>query len=212
MRPNCFLGVLVLMALGCRGEQKIESATEPPTRPETPQVATKEAVTAESKDDGPSAKSYAAGGVVELGGINLTPPGDWQQKPPGSSFVAAEFSLPRAAGDDADGRLTISTAGGSIEANIDRWKAQFQPQPKAAKQEVIDINGLKVTVVDFSGDFNDQRGPFAPGEKRSGYRMIAAVIPNRGHLHFVKATGPEKTIESRADAIHQFIRSAKPTQ
>jgi hypothetical protein len=38
--------------------------------------------------------------------------------------------------------------------------------------------------------------------------MLAAVIPVDGQLHFIKATGPEKTIASHADAIHQFIRSA----
>ena len=66
----------------------------------------------------------------------LLPRPAWTRKPAGSPFVAAEFCLPRADGDDADGRLTISTAGGSVEANIDRWKGQFQPQPKSAKQDL----------------------------------------------------------------------------
>ena len=94
--------------------------------------------------------------------ITLTAPAGWQRMQPSSSFVAAEFVLPRAEGDDADGRLTVSTAGGSVEANIDRWKGQFGPQAKQAPQEEIDVAGMKVTVVDLSGDFNDQRGPFAP--------------------------------------------------
>jgi hypothetical protein len=42
--------------------------------------------------------------------------------------------------------------------------------------------------------------------------MIAAVIPVDGQLHFIKATGPQKTIASHADAIYQFIRSARPTK
>jgi hypothetical protein len=146
---------------------------------------------------------------VHLDAISLTAPAGWSRKPAGSQFVTAEFSLPRADGDDADGRVTISTAGGSVEANVDRWKGQFQPQPTTAKQEVVDVAGLKATIVDYSGDFNDQRGPFAPGEKRPGYRMIAAVIPVDGKLHFVKATGPEKTIALHADTIQQFIRSVR---
>jgi hypothetical protein len=147
-----------------------------------------------------------------LDALKLNVPAKWTRQPAGSQFVVAEFTLPRAEGDDADGRLTISTAGGTILANIDRWKGQFQPQPKEAKQEEIDVSGLKVTVVDLSGDFKDQRGPFAPGEIRSNYRMIAAVVPINGQLHFIKATGPQKTIAAQSAAIQEFIRSAKPTK
>jgi hypothetical protein len=105
--------------------------------------------------------------------------------------------------------LTISTAGGSVEANIDRWKSQFDPQPQEASEEEVDVSGLKIKIIDYSGDFNDQRGPFATAVKRPGYRMIGAVIPIQGQLYFIKATGPQKTIAKHADAIHEFIRSAR---
>jgi len=153
-----------------------------------------------------------SGGPVELDAITLTAPAGWPQMPPSSSFVSAEFALPRAEGDDADGRLTISTAGGTVEANIDRWKGQFGAQVKQAPQEEIDVAGLKVTLVDLSGNFNDQRGPFAPAVERPGYRMIAAIVPVEGQLHFIKATGPEKTIAAHADKIHEFIRTVKRKQ
>lgn len=153
-----------------------------------------------------------SGGPVELDAITLTAPAGWQQMPPSSSFVAAEFALPRAEGDDADGRLTISTAGGTVEANIDRWKGQFDAQAKQAPQEEIDVAGFKVTLVDLSGNFSDQRGPFAPAVERPGYRMIAAIVPVEGQLHFIKATGPEKTIAAHADKIHEFIRTVKRKQ
>ena len=111
-----------------------------------------------------------------------------------------------------DGRLTVSTAGGTVEANIDRWKGQFDAQAKQAPQEEIDVAGLKVTLVDLSGDFSDQRGPFAPAVERPGYRMIAAIVPVEGQLHFIKATGPEKTIAAHADKIHEFIRTVQRKQ
>ena len=150
-----------------------------------------------------------SGGPIELEAITLTAPAGWPQVTPSSSFVAAEFTLPRTEGDDADGRLTISTAGGTVEANIDRWKAQFDAQAQIEPQEEIDVAGLKVTIVDFSGEFKDQRGPFAPAVERPGYRMIAAIVPVEGQLHFIKATGPEKTIASHADGIHSFIRTVQ---
>ncbi len=39
-----------------------------------------------------------AGGPIELVAIILTAPAGWRQAPPGSSFVAAEFALPRGGG------------------------------------------------------------------------------------------------------------------
>jgi hypothetical protein len=66
-----------------------------------------------------------------------------------------------------------------------------------------------VTLVDLSGEFNDQRGPYAPATKRSGYRMITATIPIDGRLHFVKGVGPKKTMEAQAAKIKAFLDSLK---
>jgi hypothetical protein len=150
------------------------------------------------------------GGVVRFGSLTLTPSEGWTRKPPQSSFIAAEFVLPRAAGDDQDGRLTLSLAGGSIEANVERWKGQFTGGSKNDKQEQFDVAGVKVTLVDLSGDFNDQRGPFAPGVQRKGFRMISAILPVGGQLHFIKGVGPEKTMAAHLEKIKAFIRSAQP--
>lgn len=153
-----------------------------------------------------------SGGPIDLEKITLTAPAGWQRTPPSSSFITAEFVLPQPEGDDADGRLTVSTAGGSVEANVDRWKGQFDPLTDQAPLEEIDVAGAKVTAVDFSGDFNDQRGPFAPAVKRPDYRMIAAIIPVDDQLFFIKATGPRKTMAAHVDEIREFIRSVRRTQ
>ena len=201
-----------LFVLGCRQEAAPPAATDRSQTSGMSQTESDQTRSTEGIKTAPPASnsSDSKERIVKLDAITLTAPAGWERKPASSSFVIAEFALPRVEGDDADGRLTISTAGGSVEANIDRWKGQFGPQPEAASQEDIDVAGLKVTIVDLSGNFNDQRGPFAPGELRPGYRMIAAVIPVEGQLHFIKATGPQKSIASHAAAIQQFIHSVRP--
>lgn len=149
------------------------------------------------------------GNEVALAAISLTAPEGWSRKAPSSSFVEAEFALPAAEGDETDGRLTVSIAGGSIEANIDRWKGQFGNAPEAESQKELEIDGITVTIVDFTGEFDDRRGPFAPGEKRAGYRMIAAIIPVGSELHFVKAVGPKNTMAAHAEEIDSFVKSLK---
>jgi hypothetical protein len=147
--------------------------------------------------------------VVELEAITLTAPADWTRTAPASTLVAAEFVLPRAAGDNEDGRITVSSAGGGVNANIDRWKGQFAPLRREAMPEVADVAGFTVTLVDYSGDFDNRRGPFAPPDLRPNYRMISAIIPVDAALYFVKATGPENTMATRAEEIRAFVRSLK---
>lgn len=150
--------------------------------------------------------------VVELDGklsldrLVFTVPEGWKQKEASSGFVLAEFRLPNADGDGVDGRLTVSVASGTIQANIDRWRDQFGGKPAKASEEHKEI-GLNIAIVDFSGEFNDQRGPYAVMTERSGYRMLAAIIPVEGELHFVKAVGPEATIAAHAESFHEFISS-----
>jgi hypothetical protein len=202
---------VALLVLGCRQQAVPDGAGGRAEGGGTSQTEAGKAMPAEGKLAGSSAATSSDGAnvVVELNAITLKAPAGWQRKPAGSSFVTAEFVLP-GEGDSADGRLTVSTAGGSVEANIDRWKGQFQPEPESASEEVVEVAGLKVSMVDLSGTFNDRRGPFAPGELRPGYRMIAAVIPVNGQLHFIKATGPQDTIASHAEEINAFIRSVQP--
>jgi len=165
------------------------------------------------KDPGSQGDAHAklddSGGDVRLESLTLTAPKGWSRNKPQSSFIQAEYVLPRADGDSRDGRLTLSVAGGSIEDNIARWKGQFGKSPDKSHQEKIEVNGLAITLVDISGEFNDQAGPFAPGEKRAGYRMIGAIIPVGAQLHFVKAVGPGKTMEAHAEKINIFIRSTR---
>ena len=154
----------------------------------------------------PAADATDLGPEVTVGAIRLKAPDGWVRKPPRNEFISAEFALPKAEGDESDGRLTVSLARGSIEDNVKRWRDQFGGKPeKEAQQE--EIAGMKVTVVDFAGTYNDQPGPFAPGVERAGYRMLAAIVPVGEQLHFIKAYGPQKTMGDHEDAFHAFLQS-----
>jgi hypothetical protein len=212
MRCRLFLCSLSgLFLLGCDQNTQPKAARAIPSRPNNPaQQASIHAPPSGAFRSGGSEESIdRSGGEIRLDAITFTAPTGWGRKRSESSFIDAEYVLPRADGDEADGRLTVSQAGGTIEANVDRWKGQFGGSPKNARQEQIDVGGLSVTLVDFSGDFNDQRGPFAPPVNRPGYRMIAAIIPMNGQLHFVKAVGPQKTIEAHAEEFKTLIHTVK---
>ena len=146
---------------------------------------------------------------MRLDKLLLQAPESWTRKAPAVDFILAEFALPRAEGDPADGRLTVSSAGGTVDANIDRWRQQFGDKPEKQSREKLEVSGMPVTLVDFSGTFRDQRGPFAPAIESPHYRMLAAIIDAQGQLFFIKCYGPAKTMAARAEQFRQFVRSLK---
>jgi hypothetical protein len=163
---------------------------------------TKSAPSTETLDD--------KGGELDLDQIKFTAPAGWRRKAASSGFVLAEYELPRAEGDEADGRLTVSSAGGDLEANIDRWRTQFGGKPAKETQEKLTVEGLEITLVDFSGDFNEQRGMMmGPSVLRKNYRMLAAIIPLGEMSFFVKAYGPQATMEAQAARFREFAQTAR---
>lgn len=150
--------------------------------------------------------------------IRFEASGTWKAVPPRSRMLEAELKIPRVDKDEQDGRLTIMGAGGSIEANIERWKGQFvQPdgsdtadKTKVAKKE---IGGQTVNLVDISGTFMDAvGGPFSgkPKVERKNYRMLAAIIETKKDgNYFVKFYGPKATIDKNAKHFKNMIMSLK---
>ena len=146
---------------------------------------------------------------VDLGQVHFTAPKVWLRKPRKSEFVMAEFALPRAEGDPADGRLTITSAGGTVEDNLNRWRGQFVGKPEKDTQDSLDVSGNKATLVDFSGTYVVQNMAMGESTKAPNYRMLGAIVDVGGQLYFVKAYGPAKTMATRADEFRAFVKSLK---
>ena len=151
--------------------------------------------------------------TIAEGAFTLEAPEGWKRVEPKSGMVETEFSIPTAAGDAA-GRMTVMGAGGSIDANIERWYGQFsQPDGSATKDKAatkkLKVAGCDVTIVDIAGTFRDMPGgPFAGGKavERPGYRMLAAIVetPGRGN-YFLKFYGPADTVAAQADGFRKMV-------
>jgi hypothetical protein len=151
-------------------------------------------------------KTFLVGGAFQL-----MAPESWVSRQPRNRIIEHEFSVPPSKGDDQEGRVTVMGAGGSVEANIDRWYQQFtQPDGSASKErakiEKREIAGAEVTVVDLSGTYMDRPGPMAPGVERANYRMLGAIVQtkNTGN-HFIKFYGPERTVADNAEVFAKML-------
>lgn len=156
--------------------------------------------------------------MIAVAGDKLTfeATGDWKSITPKSRILEKEIEVPKVGDDEAAGRLTMMGAGGSIDANIQRWEGQFSQSDGSAAQaktKKMTVDGMDVTMVDISGTFSQTMGgPFSGGKKveNPDYRMLAAIIETAGEgNYFVKLVGPAATVNANEAEFEKMIKSAK---
>ncbi len=152
---------------------------------------------------------------VDDGNIEFTATGSWKKVVPRSTMLEAEFEIPKSEGDEKDGRLTMMAAGGSVQANIDRWIGQFKNADgtplEGIESKTMTVAGNTVHMVDLTGTFAESMGgPVAPKTDRDNYRMLGSIIETGDDFnYFVKFYGPAKTIGDNAKAFEALIKSMK---
>jgi hypothetical protein len=157
------------------------------------------------------AAAVSADGTTErnFGGAIFQIPAAWKEVPKKNDMISAEFVVPGPAGD---GRLTLSSSGGTVQANIDRWKDQFfrGPNDPSPKESTLRAGGKDAHLVELFGSYQDM-DPRAG--RKSGQAMLGVVIPlgitERETNYFVKLTGPRETLSDARDTFLKFVETAK---
>lgn len=208
MRHTTYVAVgLALMAGALAGCSRDDTAQAPASEPAA--AAAQEAVTA----------PVAVGETGAVAGLAWAVPTTWERADDRPMRVAT-YRTPPAAGDSEGGEVAVfhfgPTQGGTVEANVERWFAQFDPAEgqstrEAASHENLDIAGLAVTRVETRGTYNAAAGPMAPrADMRPGYALIGAIVEGPEGAVFFKFTGPEATVEAQTDAFHALLESLQP--
>ena len=121
----------------------------------------------------------------------------------------------KAPGKNADAltaRVTVMGAGGDVEANIARWKGQFQESGRQFTEKELVVDKQKVHLVDISGTFLDRpagpmmRGPATP---RENYRVLGAIMSTPHGRYYVKMYGPRATVKHNEKAFHALVESLR---
>lgn len=155
-----------------------------------------------------------SGTAIRLAGgaLTMNAPKSWKKKEPRFRIIQYEFAIASSDGKAAPARVTIMGAGGSIKANIDRWKAQFAKLSRSG-ESAFKVGKVDVTLIDLEGTFRERSGgPFsgAPEKLRTDYRMLGAIIvtPNKGQ-YFIKITGPQATLAKQDEALKTMLKTMK---
>ena len=152
-------------------------------------------------------------------GVKWTAPAGWKAEAPRPMRVVT-YLVPPANGDTASSECAVyffgSGQGGSVEANIDRWKSQMVgPDGKTANAKIAKrtIHQLTITTIDSSGDYTGMGGPMAASKSlEKNYRLLGAIIEAPGGTVFIKFTGPAKTMAARQHDFEELLNSVDKTE
>jgi hypothetical protein len=127
---------------------------------------------------------------------------------------AATYSVPAADGDHETTECVVyffgAGQGGSIEANLERWKGQFldNGHPANAQTGKRTVHGLSVTTIESAGDYTGMGGAQAKDAGvQHGYRLLGAIIEGPGGNIFIKFAGPAKTVTANQHQFDQLVDS-----
>jgi hypothetical protein len=150
-----------------------------------------------------------------VAGLKWTAPAGWKKDEATRPMRAATYIVPPAAGDTANAECVVyffgAGQGGSVEANLERWKGQIvgsDGKPADAKIAKRTIHGLPVTTIDSSGEYSGMGGPMAASKSvQSNYRLLGAIVEGPDGNVFIKFTGPAKTIAARQPDFEKLLNS-----
>jgi hypothetical protein len=235
--PKTFLlGILLVCAAsaaGCKSKKQEpkENGNQAGELVESNTTATPgPAVSAESKATPNRSEAEAAARQTEQGlasrklavdRLEFVVPSTWVVEQPTSSVRKAQLRLPGGGAADSDAELVIYNfgttpeAGGSVEANFDRWCGQFvqadgRDSMEAAARRESQISGLAVHTIDISGRYVAAMRPGNPEKHdKPDHRMLGSVIISPEGKYFLKLLGPSSTVEKHAAHYDEFLRSLK---
>jgi hypothetical protein len=151
--------------------------------------------------------------ALQQASLKFTVPAGWIEEERTSSMRVAQYRLPKVAGDTEDASVVLyyfgQGQGGSAAANIERWIGQMkQTEGGSAKEEHLEVNGLKVSTVDVAGTYVAETAPGSGAfSNKPSYRLRAAVVETPKGSYYVKLVGPEKTVSQWNDSFLSYLKS-----
>lgn len=159
---------------------------------------------------------FAFGAVLlaeSVAGLHWSAPAGWKTGPE-KPMRAATYLVAPVAGDSEAAECVVyffgQGQGGTVEANLERWKGQFAPvngKPVEASLHTRTIHGLTVYTIDVAGAYAGMAGMGAQSGPKPNYRMLGAIVENPAGNVFLKFAGPAKTIAANQSKFEQLLSS-----
>ncbi len=174
-------------------------------RRSTPEVSTAPALNEPKLESPLNAGTSSGGGPRQYTGIKFDIPENWREVP-NQTMVDSKYIVPSAKGDM---ELTLTSMGGGIPANIDRWAGQIRrPQGEDVKRDQLDINGLPTTLIDVRGTYTSNTA-MGNNDSKDDWRLVGLGIPVPQRDFFVRLVGPREAVSDFYDELMKIVKSAE---
>lgn len=148
-----------------------------------------------------------------VGAFSFTRPDTWKWEVPTSLMRKAQLTIPAKNGTTA--LVTFfyfgPGQGGTVQANVDRWAAQFTAVDGAPIKTTAATQKIKTTTVTFVS----ARGTFlsglpgGPTQACPDYALRGAIMESAQGDVYIKMTGPEALIKEATPAFDAMILNSK---
>lgn len=211
------LASLIILLTGCSKDEPKDSA-EPSTgqQTQTDQSSGSSFEMTITEDQVQlSGIPFDLGDPVTLGGINYRPAKQWTTYPPAGMRKGIYSYGPLE--EDIDSATVLvfyfGSSGGTIEANLERWIAQWSlPDGRdphtATLQHNFEVDGMTVHILTLMGTYASGSMSTTPVAKEN-YRLVAAIIEAPEGNVFFKLTGPDYTSRVMIEAFMSMIKDIK---
>lgn len=158
--------------------------------------------------------SFQDARTIETDGLKFQVPAAWKSITPKGTIRKAQLSVPAAEGDKEAGELVVFAfpgGAGSVQANLDRWQAQFQGSdgkaPALASKKLKSQSGAEVTRVELKGTYTEPTFGQGDPKPRTGFALLGAIVETAKTSYFLKLTGPEATLKAATPGFDKLIDS-----
>jgi hypothetical protein len=143
-------------------------------------------------------------------------PVGWTSREPSSSMRLAEFvagaAAPGAPGAEVVVYFFGPGQGGTVEANLARWKGQFSNPDGGSVSEGIthETSAFPLTVAEYRGTYARGVGVgSAPEAARPNHVLVAVVAETPKGTIFFQLFGPAAAVAAQRDSYLAFVRGLK---
>lgn len=162
----------------------------------------------ETKKEEPKKEASAAATDLKVGDFTFKHGADFKALENSSPMVKAKMEY---VDKDSGGIAALSFyffgagQGGSAEANVERWKKQFEGEPKV-ETKTVKYGEVKVTIIHATGTYLDGP-PFGQKTPREGYALLGAIVEGDTAPVFLKMTGPDAAVKAATNAFQKLVAS-----
>jgi len=156
--------------------------------------------------------------TVEVGSLKLSVPESWKQKPQVRDPRVAEFQIPGSGDDKVASDYVVFFFGkqgaGGLEANVQRWISQVEPEGRKVRTFTGESSNGKYTLVDLTGTYKKSMGPpvLMKTTAMPDWRVVNVFIETDAGPYFLKIDGPEKAIAAIEDDLRASFGAKKDSE